>query len=191
MTENISRGQKARTAIIQSAARLVREKGFENTSLADIAEASGVPKGNFYYYFKTKSDLGRAIIERLDEQIKEKIARAEQAGDEPKKRMIAFLRSSTTECDSIARSGCPVGGLVNELAKVDPSLLSESRKIYKRLISWFDKQLKKAGLGKKSKTEATRILCVLEGASNIGNAFGDADLIRSQMEILIREVEDM
>ena len=37
--------------------------GFRTTSLADIAEAAKIPVGNVYYYFKTKDEIGRPIVE--------------------------------------------------------------------------------------------------------------------------------
>ena len=51
-----------RTRLIETAAKLTHEHGFNRTSLADIAEESGVPLGNVYYYFKTKEALGEALV---------------------------------------------------------------------------------------------------------------------------------
>jgi AcrR family transcriptional regulator len=39
------------------------QNGFEATSLADIAREAKVPLGNVYYYFKTKDEIGEAIVE--------------------------------------------------------------------------------------------------------------------------------
>src|SRR5437868_5323348 len=53
-----------RTRLVDTAARLVHEQGFNRTSLADIARESGVPLGNVYYYFKTKDAICEALIEK-------------------------------------------------------------------------------------------------------------------------------
>ena len=53
-----------RTRLVDAAARLVYEQGFNQTTLADIAGAADVPVGNVYYYFKTKEALGEAIVEQ-------------------------------------------------------------------------------------------------------------------------------
>lgn len=62
--------------IIEVAARLVHLKGFNHTSIGEILKESGVGKGNFYYHFKSKEDLGYAIIEnnfrRFSEEVTEK-----------------------------------------------------------------------------------------------------------------------
>ncbi|MBI3606932.1 MAG: TetR/AcrR family transcriptional regulator [Nitrospirae bacterium] len=52
-----------RTRLIEAANTLVQQQGFNQTTLADIALKSKVPLGNVYYYFKTKDDIGHALIE--------------------------------------------------------------------------------------------------------------------------------
>jgi AcrR family transcriptional regulator len=62
-------GQRKTTAanrehILETASRLVRERGIEHTTLSDIATASGISKGTLYYYYPTKGDLIFDIAER-------------------------------------------------------------------------------------------------------------------------------
>lgn len=49
--------------IIEVASGLINLRGFNNTSVDAVLQASGAKKGSFYYYFKSKEDLGYAIIE--------------------------------------------------------------------------------------------------------------------------------
>ena len=53
-----------RMRLIQSAVKLTHRHGFRTTSLADIAEEAKVPVGNVYYYFKTKDEIGEAIVQQ-------------------------------------------------------------------------------------------------------------------------------
>lgn len=46
-----------RQLILQTASRLMMEKGVTETSLADIAREAGISKGTLHYYFPSKSDL--------------------------------------------------------------------------------------------------------------------------------------
>src|SRR3989304_9836308 len=85
MKEETSKRNKKE--ILQTACRLIHRKGFNNTSLEDILRESGVGKGNFYYYFKSKDDLGYAVLDRLalwtSQQIGEEIfGRGEDPGGE-------------------------------------------------------------------------------------------------------------
>lgn len=56
----------ARTRILDAAAALFAEHGFDGTSTARIAHAAAVPKGLLFYYFPTKPEILAALIdERL------------------------------------------------------------------------------------------------------------------------------
>src|SRR4026208_628749 len=58
------KGAATRDQILNAATRLIHVQGYQSTSLDDVLRESGVGKGNFYYYFKSKEDLGYAIIDR-------------------------------------------------------------------------------------------------------------------------------
>jgi TetR/AcrR family transcriptional repressor of nem operon len=45
-------------------------KGFNNTGIAEILAVAKVPKGSFYHYFKSKDELGLAIIEHYGQQLR-------------------------------------------------------------------------------------------------------------------------
>ncbi|MCS7187619.1 MAG: helix-turn-helix domain-containing protein, partial [Armatimonadota bacterium] len=50
--------------IIEAAAKLFAERGFDGTSIDDIAEACGVAPGLIYHYFDSKAEILKALIER-------------------------------------------------------------------------------------------------------------------------------
>lgn len=53
-----------REAIIMTAARLIHEQGYHHVGIKSILDELSIPKGSFFYhYFKSKEDLGLAIIE--------------------------------------------------------------------------------------------------------------------------------
>ena len=56
------KGQISRERIIDAANRLVYEKGFNQTSFADVANEVGITKGNLHYHFKSKDELFESII---------------------------------------------------------------------------------------------------------------------------------
>ena len=53
--------------ILRAAVDLFADKSFHGTHVKEIAEASGLPKTNVYYYFPTKESIYSAVIERLIE----------------------------------------------------------------------------------------------------------------------------
>lgn len=58
-----------REAIIQEAARLFIDQGFENTSLTEIGKALSVTKPTLYYYFKSKNDIVLMIKRRAQGEL--------------------------------------------------------------------------------------------------------------------------
>src|SRR5439155_162504 len=58
-------GKTTRDAILHAASRLMHVKGYNATSIDDVLRESGIGKGNFYYHFKSKEDLGHAILDRI------------------------------------------------------------------------------------------------------------------------------
>lgn len=55
--------QQTRKAIIDAAVKLFTEKGFEQTSMNELARAAGVGKGTIYGYFKAKEEIFLAYCE--------------------------------------------------------------------------------------------------------------------------------
>ncbi len=51
--------------ILKTAVQLFSRKGFDGTRIAEIAELSGLPKANVYYYFSTKEAIYTTLIESL------------------------------------------------------------------------------------------------------------------------------
>ncbi|MEN9865912.1 MAG: hypothetical protein RL748_1502 [Pseudomonadota bacterium] len=53
-----------RNELIAKSARLFREKGYEKTTVRDIAAAVGMQAGSWFYHFKTKQEILLAIMEQ-------------------------------------------------------------------------------------------------------------------------------
>jgi AcrR family transcriptional regulator len=51
------RAQQTRTAIVEAALALFRERGYDATTMREIAARAGVSTGNAYYYFGSKEEL--------------------------------------------------------------------------------------------------------------------------------------
>jgi AcrR family transcriptional regulator len=58
-----TKGERTREAIMAAAADLFRERGFRETSLADIGAAAGVSGPAIYRYFNSKGELLSVLIE--------------------------------------------------------------------------------------------------------------------------------
>jgi AcrR family transcriptional regulator len=82
-----------RGQLIRESARLFREKGFEATSVRDIAAATGLQSGSWVYHFKTKQDILAAVME---EGLQRALERIEAIGREqlsPREHFRSLLRA--------------------------------------------------------------------------------------------------
>jgi len=81
-----------RLAILDAAAKIFNERGYHNTSVADVAETLGVSKPFLYYYLKNKEDMlfecSRVATEQLHAMLDE-VRKAEVSGWE---RLVRLFR---------------------------------------------------------------------------------------------------
>jgi AcrR family transcriptional regulator len=56
--------QERETRILEAAAALFQERGFQETAMQEVAERAGLAVGTVYNYFRSKSDLGMALVRR-------------------------------------------------------------------------------------------------------------------------------
>jgi len=62
------RGEQTRRLILETALRLFKERGYDETTMRLIAETAGVSLGNAYYYFRSKEHLIQAYYARSNEE---------------------------------------------------------------------------------------------------------------------------
>ena len=55
--------------ILATAEQLLRTRGYNGFSFGDVAEAVGTTRANIHYHYRTKEDLGRALIENTHKQL--------------------------------------------------------------------------------------------------------------------------
>ncbi len=58
-------GEAQRRALVYAAYRLIAERGFEHLRTRDVAGRAGVNIATLHYYFKTKEDLIRGVVDYL------------------------------------------------------------------------------------------------------------------------------
>jgi AcrR family transcriptional regulator len=58
-------GQERKQQLLDCAARLFAERGYDDTRVIDIVRAAGVAKGLFYWYFENKEELFRELADEI------------------------------------------------------------------------------------------------------------------------------
>jgi TetR/AcrR family transcriptional regulator, transcriptional repressor for nem operon len=110
----LSKGEATRERICAAAERLVLQRGFAATSLEEVMEAAEVTKSGFFYHFKDKHDLAKALLTRYvehDTQIMDELfERADELIDDPLHSYLAFLKMFAEVMDDLParHPGCMV-----------------------------------------------------------------------------------
>jgi AcrR family transcriptional regulator len=91
-----AQGHERRQQLLDAAAALFASRGFAATRVADVAEAAGVAKGLFYWYFDTKD----ALFQELVDSTRQRMRAAQAAAIDPHATPLLKLRQG---CAATAR----------------------------------------------------------------------------------------
>lgn len=86
-------GEKTREAILERALRLFRDRGFEVTTMRDIARAADVATGATYYYFPSKEAIVSAYYDKVQRLHAEKVHEQLQGKEGLRERLGVVLHS--------------------------------------------------------------------------------------------------
>lgn len=169
-----------REKLLDAATLLIYKQGFNQTSLADIAEESGVPLGNVYYYFKTKDDLARAVIDGRRQQFRNNFDKWDELPD-PRQRLFSLLKAMEKTRADVANYGCPIGSMCLELNKEQSAIAPLADDLLKEILKWVSEQFKQMGCNN-SQDLGIRFIVTLQGASMVANALHKSKVITQQFE---------
>jgi len=182
------RGGK-RERLVASAGDLLHRQGVLATTLAQVAEAADVPPGNVYYYFKTKDDLVRAVIDARAEQVRAMLTTI-QARRSPSARLKALVHQWVEMRELVARHGCPFGTLAAELDRREDGLDREAAKPMGLIIDWAEGQFREMGR-RDARELAVNLFAGVQGAALLANAFRDPDIMSGQVRHLERSIDSL
>jgi AcrR family transcriptional regulator len=178
-----------RERLVASAGELMHRQGVPVTTLAQVAEAADVPVGNVYYYFRTKDDLIRAVIDNRAAGVRAMLASFDQRRT-PAARLKALTRHWADMREVIARQGCPIGTLCSELGRRDDGLEQESMVLLRLLADWAAVQFRLLGR-RDAQDLAITLLAGVQGAALLAHAFGDPEVMSGQARALERWIDSV
>jgi AcrR family transcriptional regulator len=165
-----------RTRLVRAAEKMTYRRGFRQTTLADIAREARMPLGNVYYYFKTKDEIGDAIVQRLLSEVRAMLATCDSAGS-PKDRLFACIDAVLTSKTALARGGCPVGSLCTELHKEPGVLAGKATMLFEEQLQWMESQFREIVRNSDARRHAIHLLSALQGLSVLAHTFHDPQLV--------------
>lgn len=180
----MARRSDKRERLVSAAKALIHKQGFNHTTLADIAEQAGVPLGNVYYYFRTKEDLAAAVIDERADEFRRLFERWDREQSDPRARLLAYVDLVGQIRQTLASAGCPVGGLCEELDRLQSTLSGKANGILRFHLDWATEQFRQLGKGEQAADLALHFVSGVQGMSLLAHAFGDAGIVDREVRNL-------
>ncbi|TKV67784.1 TetR/AcrR family transcriptional regulator [Marinobacter panjinensis] len=143
----VSDPASARGRLLHEAARLFRDKGYERTTVRDLAAAVGIQSGSLFHHFRTKEEILKAVMVETIRLNTALMQAAVDAATTHRDKLQALVRA---ELESInGQTGEAMAVLVFEwrsLSEASQAYVLELRDIYEQL--WLDvlEELRKQGV---------------------------------------------
>lgn len=164
-----TRNDKTYTAsydrLIETGLTLFRRNGFDATGIGEILETSGLPKGSFYHYFRSKEAFGLAVAD-VYHQNQMRFARSilSRADAPALDRLREFFSEAHLIFESMNFSeGCLMCNLSNELGSQNDAFQAALSRYWKELSAEIEtcltpEVLSELGLTRLTPTEAADAL---------------------------------
>ena len=153
--------------LLEAAADVFFEKGYDATSLQDIADRIGILKGSIYYYIKTKGDLLAHLLREAHETGLRNVEPIAKREGDPVERLKDMIRAHVRYvCSDRARTAV----FLHERKRLDPDQRKEvfgDEHAYRRLFQDVIKEAQTAGLVRKDLDSKLLSLCMLGSLNSL------------------------
>lgn len=132
-----TRHTDTRQHILCTGKHIIAAKGFSSVGLAELLQASGVPKGSFYHYFKSKELFGQALLE---DYFTDYLAQLDTLLQAPalsgRERLLRYFEQwRTTQADDCDEQKCLVVKLSAEVSDLSETMRLTLRDGTERVIA--------------------------------------------------------
>ncbi|MBQ3403849.1 MAG: TetR/AcrR family transcriptional regulator, partial [Oscillospiraceae bacterium] len=183
----MKKGERSKQHLIECAAELFWQRGYNATGVSEILEKAGLPKGSFYYYFGSKRELASAVIDYYSRTLCASMRKLADGADWEtfSDRVFDFVNELE---EVMGHVGCPFAAVGMEMAFTEPDIAREYFAALEESRRLFTEVLLASGLDSAQAEELSKLLfSVYEGRLLIYRISGD----RAQAEELRKEMKDV
>jgi len=159
---------KRHELLVKKASEMVRERGFEQVSVAEVMQAAGLTHGAFYSHFGSKTELMGAAIERAMEGSREGVAKSFATAEGRTRYIENYLSEAHRER---VAEGCAMAALSGEL-RHEPELQAVFARKLEEIV---------AAMGE-PRAEAIVTVATMVGAMSLARAVGESALSAEILE---------
>lgn len=123
--------------IIKKSIHVMFRNGYNGTSVKDLADAAGIPKGSLYNYFENKEDYAKeALYFYYKEMGRDRFNILKDKSLKPLERIKNFFAFMIKGYDEVSRCGlgCFIGNLTQEMGGVSELLGDVTNEIHSEIV---------------------------------------------------------
>src|SRR2546426_4283912 len=120
MNAKVERKERSHESILQSAARLVREKGISGAAVADVMKGAALTVGGFYAHFSSKDELVDETIRRTGATLRERLFERLDAKAEADRAEAILKRYLSPDHRDGGAPDCPFPVVIGEVGTTAP-----------------------------------------------------------------------
>ena len=164
--------------ILEVATELVQTRGYSAFSYQDLSNRLGITKASIHHHFPSKGDLGRAVAEKYNTDVKAALAEAKRKSDDPRVQLegyVQFVLGIIKTHDRI----CAAGSVQAEFNVVPEAMGQSMCSLVQHVIGWISEVIKNGrDLGVMDfpgtpANQAAMIFSAAQGAMQYGRASGE------------------
>ena len=179
ITREQADGNRAR--IVETAAALFREKGFDGISVAELMRAAGLTHGGFYNHFESKDALEAAACAEVFDKSLANVGAVAAIAD-PAERAQAFdayrRRYVSKKARDASAARCPMVAFAGDVSRQSPPLRAEYAAGLRQYLEAFVRAAapgKEGGRKRDARRQALANFAMLVGALTLARSVADAD----------------
>jgi len=180
-----------RDHVLDVAERLAQTRGFNGFSYADIAAELGITKASLHYHYRTKTELGCAIIERYGERFRVALGQISATARPASRQLEQYVQlyAGVLRSDRL----CLCGMLAAEYSTLAEPMKRAIRSFFDVNEAWLARLLESGRRADELNFEgaadeaANAFTSTLEGAMLLARSYGDAARFETAAARLLRE----
>ncbi|NBI27945.1 TetR/AcrR family transcriptional regulator [Chengkuizengella marina] len=177
--------------ILDEGRHLIQKYGYNGFSYADIAEIIGIKKASIHYYFPTKQELVRAVLQRYNKEFLNNLYQIDQQFSDPLDKLKSFflLYRRTLENDSKI---CLCSMMAAEISSFPEEIRDDINRFFLDNQKWIEKVLAQKNASDDSSfsdslSEQSRLLLTfVQGAQLLVRASGEIDQYDTMVNNLLK-----
>jgi TetR/AcrR family transcriptional repressor of nem operon len=175
MNAKVEQKERSHESILQSAARLVREKGISGARVADVMKGAALTVGGFYAHFSSKDELVDESLRRTSARLRDGLfARLDEKPEADRAEVILKRYLSANHRDS-ATLGCPLPAVVGEVGTTAPQHRAAVAEQLQALVDGLAEHLPACGIAPR-RLLAIGLVALMYGGLSLARAIKGTEL---------------